>query len=333
VIRVSFKEAKKELNRVLLNLGASTEKAEIVSRIYAESSLKGIYSHGIPNIMHWTSLMKTGLIDVNAEPEKIGEFGGFERWDGHNGLGAYNALHCSNRAIELAKVHGIGCAALRNNSHWGRAGTYSGNIADAGMIGFCGTNTRAVLATWGGMTPKIGSNPISLAVPGKGKKIAVDMALTQFSMGQLFKHRSAGMPLPVDGGYDKDGNITRDPVEILESRHHIPVGFWKGSAFSMLIDLMVSTASSGNSTKDIMEKDQEVEVSQIFMAINFAAIGGKEHAEKVSEDAIKYVTDTELAEGFESVRFPGQSQIDTEAINLVEGIPLEQEIWDKLKSM
>ena len=43
------------------------------------------------------------------------------------------------RAVELAKVHGIGLVALRNTNHWQRGGAYGLQAADAGCIGVCWT--------------------------------------------------------------------------------------------------------------------------------------------------------------------------------------------------
>ncbi len=37
--------------------------------------------------------------------------------------------------------------------------------------------------------------------------------------------------LPFDGGFDGDGNLTRDPKAILKKQQSLPIGFWKARDF------------------------------------------------------------------------------------------------------
>jgi len=330
---VTLEQLQNEIARVLLKYGVREDKARLVSAIYAENSLVGVYSHGANIFVNTCKRMTEGTIDVNAEPEKAGGLGGFERWDGNKGIGPYNAYLCAARAVELAREHGIGCVSLRNTNHWGRAGKYTSLIADNGMIGMCATNGTSCMATWGGTTSRIGNNPMSIAVPREGGNVAVDMAFSQFSFGQLNNHKAAGKLLPVLGGYDADGTMTNDPNPVIETRKLLPVGYWKGAAFATLIDLVVASAAVGNTTKQLDEIGTDMYMSQIFIAIHFSAIGGSEEARQIVEDTLAYVKDTELAPGFESVRFPGQSLIDTRKKNLRDGIPLSDAVWEKLLAL
>ena len=81
------------------------------------------------------------------------------------------------------------------------------------------------MPAYGGKDLRIGNNPFIMAVPGKdGAHIVVDMALSQFSYGKMETLKLAGKELPVPGGYDKDGNLTKDPGKILESSQVLPSG-------------------------------------------------------------------------------------------------------------
>ena len=76
--------------------------------------------------------MESGLCDPKVtKAEKVGGFGALEVYDAHFGVGPLIAEQMTARAIELAKAHGIACVALRNNSHWLRAGRYGLTMADA----------------------------------------------------------------------------------------------------------------------------------------------------------------------------------------------------------
>src|SRR6185312_8910096 len=133
------------------------------------------------------------------------------------------------RAIDLSREHGIGCVALRNTTHWMRGGTYGWQAADAGMIGICWTNTMPNLPPWGDTVPRLGNNPLIVAVPRAGGHVVLDMAMSQFSYGALAAYRKRGELLPVDGGFDTAGNLTRDPGAIDRAQPPLPIGYWKGS--------------------------------------------------------------------------------------------------------
>lgn len=332
-MQVTFEELKSEIRRVLLKFGVNEGKADILSSIYAENSLVGVYSHGLNIFVNTCERIRKDIVHAKAEPEKVGGLGGFERWDGKMGLGPYNAYCCATRAVELANTHGIGCVSIRNTNHWGRAGKYSGLMAQAGMIGICMTNGTSCMATWGGTTSRIGNNPVTMAVPTNEGIVAVDMAFSQFSNGQLNNYKAANKMLPVMGGYDENGDLTNDPSAILQTKKMVPVGFWKGAAFATLTDLIVSCASLGNNTKKLDDIGADMSISQMYIAINFAALGDEDVARAICSETLAYIKDTELAPDVESVRFPGQSLIDTKQKNLLNGIPVRDDMWEKLKAM
>ena len=58
--------------------------------------------------------------------------------------------------------------------------------------------------------PGVGNNPFCIAIPRKSGPIVLDMAMSQYAYGKLGVYRLAGKQLPFPGGFDKDGNLTRD---------------------------------------------------------------------------------------------------------------------------
>ena len=88
------------------------------------------------------------------------------------------------RAIALGREHGMGCVALANTNHWMRGGTYGWQAVDAGAIGICWTNTMANLPAWGAAEPRVGNNPLVIAVPHARGPVVLDMAMSQFSSGR-----------------------------------------------------------------------------------------------------------------------------------------------------
>ncbi len=185
------------------------------------------------------------------KPEATARFGALERWDGRRGPGNLNALAAMDRAIALGREHGIGCVALGNTNHWMRGGTYGWQAAEAGLIGICWTNTMPNLPPWGGAERAIGNNPLVIAVPRAAGPVVLDMAMSQFSYGTLESYRKRGELLPVDGGFDAEGNLTRDPAAIEKSWRPLPIGYWKGSGLAVVLDMIAAMMSLGQATHQI----------------------------------------------------------------------------------
>ena len=333
--RVSFDKMKEEITRVLLKKGFSLERAEECSQLYAEASLDGVYSHGLNRVPRFIDYIEKGYVNIDAIPTKIDGIGLMERYDGNLGPGNLNAKFCMNRAIEIARENGMGIVTINNNHHWIRGGSYGWQAVRAGCIGICWTNTESCMPPWGAKEMKIGNNPLVLAVPREAGHVVLDMAMSQFSYGKLEVTRLKNELLPIDGGFDSEGNLTRDPAAIEKSMRILPTGYWKGSGLSMLLDLITAMLSGGLSTCKIDEVKPAPGVScykasQVFMAFDPKKISGQAFIEKTANEAIDYLHQAEPAEENGRVTFPGERTAETRKENMEKGIPVNDAIWQKL---
>jgi 3-dehydro-L-gulonate 2-dehydrogenase len=273
-------------------------------------------------------------VDVKAEAKRVSGHGALERWDGRGGVGNLNALGAMERAITLGREHGIGCVALGNTNHWMRAGTYGWQAAGAGVIGICWTNTMPNLPPWGGVDPIIGNNPLVIAVPRAGGAVVLDMAMSQYSYGTLDAYNDRGEKLPVDGGFDKDGNLTKDPAAILKSWRALPVGYWKGSGLSIVLDMMAAMMTVGNATHQLAADPLlETGVSQMFLTMNPAALGSAKVVDKIADEIVASVQNSKPATAGKPVRYPGEQTLKVRAENTELGLPVEPATWEKILAM
>ena len=316
--RVSFDELRDAIRRGLETTGLHEERARLCARLIAESSCDGVPSHGLNLFPRLITMIRAGVVDVHARAERVSAHGAIARWDGRRGVGALNAHEAMDAAIALSRSHGIGCVALANTNHWMRGGTYGWQAADAGCVGLCWTNTLPNLPPWGAEAPRIGNNPLVIAVPRASGHIVLDMALSQFSYGALASYRKRGERLPVDGGFDAAGHLTRDPAAIEASKRPLPIGSWKGSGLSMLLDMMAALLAGGRATHEIpADPERETGLSQVFIAVDAASLATRDEASRMI-DAIVAST---------GVRYPGQRSAETRRVNLSEGIPVDGDAW------
>src|SRR5262249_2462168 len=282
----------------------------------------------------FVAMIHNGCIDVNAAPAKLSQVGGLERWDGKRGAGNLNAQTCMARAMTLAHEHGIACVSLRNTNHWMRGGTYGWQAAERGFIAICWTNTLPNLPPWGGSEPCLGNNPLVLAVPRPKGHVVLDMAMSQFSYGALAGFRSRGELLPVEGGFDAQGNLTRAPAAIEQSQRLLPIGYWKGSGLAMLLDLTAAMLSNGTATHQLSTDPLlETGLSQVFVSIHPAAFGSEEALSQIADDVVESLRHCKPVSSAQPVRFPGEQTLRTRAENLRLGVPLDEAVWSEILAM
>jgi 3-dehydro-L-gulonate 2-dehydrogenase len=324
---VPFNQLKSEFKRVLLSLNFTEEKAEVCATIFAENSRDGVYTHGLNRFPTFVEYVKKGLVKPDAEATKENTFGSLEQWNGNLGAGILNARFCMGRAIELATENGISCVAIRNTNHWMRAGAYGWQAAEAGFIGICFTNTIANLPPWGGIDPRLGNNPLVIAIPRKSGHVVLDMAISQYSVGKLNQYKSNNLELPLPGGYDAEGNLSTSAAEILESQRLLPIGFWKGSGLSLVLDLLATVLSQGNSTAKVTKSENESGVSQVFICIE---PGNSEHTAHLIEEIIDYTKTSRPEHEGGSIFYPGENTLRTREKSLKDGVLVDDGIWEKV---
>ena len=120
------------------------------------------------------------------------------------------------------------------------------------------------------------------------------MAMSQFSFGKIHEYQLKGEKLPYLGGWDDNDQLTNDPDKILNTERGLPVGYWKGSALSMILDMLATLLSAGNSTARISNQQIETGVSQVFICIDPSKFGDSELQENLDAFLRNHTNSSEL---------------------------------------
>ncbi len=330
---IQFNELQKLLSSILIKNGFDEENAELLSTILSENTLVGVASHGVNRFPALIKLVEMGHIQPNAKPTSVNSFGGWEQWDANLGPGPLNAWRATDRAVELSKEHGVACVTLKNSNHWMRPGAYGWKAAEAGHILICWTNAIPMMIPWEAREPKVGNNPITLAVPRSKGHIVLDMALSQYSYGKLSTMRREGRELPYPGGYDNEGNLTTDPAAIYDSNLALPIGYWKGAGMAILFDLIATILSGGKSTNDLSETMMDTGMSQIFISFDPFKAYSAHAINEIADDIVQSVLSAKPLNEDTIVSYPGERIIKTREENLKNGITIDDVIWKKIKTL
>ncbi|MEO6549052.1 MAG: 3-dehydro-L-gulonate 2-dehydrogenase [Ferruginibacter sp.] len=333
--RVMFDEMKATIQQAFTIAGMPKEKAAICARVHSESSRDGVYSHGLNRVERFVEYIGKGWVEVDAEPSLALNLGAMEVYNGNMGPGILNAMFSMNRATEIAEKNGLGLVSLNNTTHWMRGGAYGWLAAEKGNIGICWTNTESCMPAWGAKTAGIGNNPFIMAVPRQGGHIVLDMAMSQYSYGKLQVTRLKDKKLPYPGGFDQQGNLTDDPGAIEETMRILPMGYWKGSGFAVLLDVLSALLSGGLTTAGIDQtgKGSCGNCSQVFIAINPLKINTQEFIDKALEATIDQIKSSAPTEENNEIFYPGEQSLKTRIENTELGIPVDDGIWARVKEL
>jgi len=102
------------------------------------------------------------VVDGGQDPTGSGGKGGF---------GQVIAREATLAAIEKARAHGLCLMGMRNANHIGRVGTYAEMCSDAGFVCIQFSNATGhapLVAAYGGVEARMGTNPLTISVPMPG---------------------------------------------------------------------------------------------------------------------------------------------------------------------
>ncbi len=214
-----------------------------------------------------------------------------------------------------------------------RGGSYGWQAANRGFIGICWSNTMPNMPAWGGKDRKIGNNPIIFAVPrSNGEHVVVDCAVSQFSYGKIEESRLAGKQLSVPGGYDEEGNLTTDPAAIEKTWRVLPMGYWKGSGLSILLDLIATVLTDANAVHKIGTFGDEVGLSQILIAIDPGRFNDQETTDRIVDEIISDIRSSIPVTEGGKIFYPGEREMNNRRDNMKNGIPVNDEVWEIIRN-
>lgn len=119
--------------------------------------------------------------------------------------------------IEKAHKYGMGMVAVRNSSHYGIAGYWTGLAAKENMIGISGTNARPSVAPTFGVENMLGTNPLTFSMPtDEPFPFTLDCATSVIQNGKIEYYARINHDTPKGLVISREGEELTDSAEILK---------------------------------------------------------------------------------------------------------------------
>jgi LDH2 family malate/lactate/ureidoglycolate dehydrogenase len=318
--------------RTLEAVGSPSDAAAVVGDSLVAANLAGHDSHGVLRLPQYVGFCRDGRVDPARRPAVIRTEAATATIDAAGGWGQPAMWLATETALELASRFGLGAAVVNHCAHIGRVAPYVEAIARAGMIGLALANAGPAVASYGGRSRVMGTNPIAWAVPrGDGKEpVCLDVATAAVAEGKLRVARGKGEPVPPDCVVTVDGHPTRDPQEFYAGGALLPFGGHKGSGFSLLAQFVGRGLAELDPTPLGGPRGMN---GPFVLAINVAPFVPLAAFLEQTEAQCAAVTGSAPAEGFAEVLLPGEPELRARERRLAEGVPIPTAVWDDLGTM
>ncbi|PSK85784.1 LDH2 family malate/lactate/ureidoglycolate dehydrogenase [Limimaricola soesokkakensis] len=310
-VRVALEEMERFSRAALAAVGADDPTIEAVTKALLHASALGVDTHGFRLLPHYLQGLSEGRLNRAPKLEIVHETGGACVLEADNAHGARAGYAAVERALELARTHGLAAVAIRGSSHFGAAGAYALEIARHGMMGLAFCNSDSFVRLHGGAVRFHGTNPIAAAAPaGEGEPWLLDMATSAIPFNRVQLNRSLGTALPEDVASDARGANVTDPaiVEMLAPLGGALFGY-KGAGLAGLAEIFSTAFSDAPLSFELppMISDDMAtprRLGAFVMALDPEAFGGRAVFEAVIRRYLAAIAASPAAPG-ETVMAPG----------------------------
>lgn len=325
------------LHHIYTGVGVPAHEAEVVVRNQVDANLCGHDSHGALRTPIYVKLIREGRVRPGAQLEIVEEHGASLVVDGHRGLGFVITEQAQDLAMAKARQVGVTALSIREQSHVGRLGAYTERAAAHGfaavMMADSGRGPKSV-APFGGSDRRLGTNPISFAIPADlDGPIMLDMATSAVAGGKIKVARSKGEPMGHGWAIDAHGNLTTDPEDFYAGGALLPLGgdqAHKGYGLSFVVESLAAVLSGIGYGADA-EGFPNDGILMILLNIEMFRPLAAFRAEMA--EFARYVKASPAAPGVSEVLYPGEIEVRTRLRRRAEGIELPPKVWDELQEL
>jgi len=331
VVRVPFNELRALLQSIFQRYGCSAAVAAVLAHNCASAQRDGAHSHGVFRIPGYVSTLASGWVDGRAEPQVSDLAPAYVRVDAKGGFAQPALAAARPLLVEKARTAGIAVLAIHNSHHFAALWPDVEPFADEGLVALSVVNSMTCVVPHGARKPLFGTNPIAFAAPCAGHDpIVFDMATSAMAHGDVQIAARAGEQLPPGMGVDADGQPTTDPKAILEGGALLPFGGHKGSALSMMVELLAAALTGGNFSWEFDWSGNPGAktpwTGQMIIVIDPSKAEGERFA----------LRSCELVEQMQAVgltRMPGERRYREREVAGREGVALSEREWGELRGL
>jgi uncharacterized oxidoreductase len=316
--------------------GSTPREAALVADHLVAANLTGHDSHGVGMTPRYVASLADGELKLNLHAEVVKDAGAVLTVEGGKGFGQVVAFEAMEHGIERAKRLGICAVGLRGAHHIGRIGHWAEQCARAGLVSFHFVNVAGdpLVAPFGGVDRRIGTNPFCAAYPRPGKPpLVLDFATSTVAYGKTRVAYNQHKEVPAGALIDHEGVPTRDPKVMHEAPFGslTPFGGHKGFGLAAMCEIFAGALSGGFTTHAATLGTTNAIINCMLSVIVDPAAFDAADAQAEADAFIDWVKASPLAAGVSQICEPGEPERLTRAQREAEGVPVDPATWAQIR--
>jgi uncharacterized oxidoreductase len=320
------------VSAIFEKLGAPRDRAEIMARHMVGANLAGHDSHGVILIPTYVDRIRRGDVVPDAPFEVLDDTSTTARIDGHWGFGQVVSERAMELAIGKARTSNVAAVTVIQQAHVGRVADYPLMAARAGMIAwmYCDSGrTAKQVAPFGGREARLGTNPLSIAIPSDLEApVFLDMATSGVAGGKVAVAQSRGQKLPEGLLVDRDGNPSTNPADLALGGALLPLGGsqgHKGFGLGFMVEIFAGLVTGLGFGVNPSGRHND---GSLMIVLNVGAFRPLADFKREVAEFARYIKATPTAAGVKEIYYPGELEWHTEQRRHREGIPIEDGTWN-----
>lgn len=316
--------------------GTSAPDASLAADALVCADVRGVRTHGVGNLApRYLEWLGNGLINPKPQWRITRGSASLINVDGDGGLGVVVAAQVMDAVIERAKQTGLCMATVHNSRHLGMAAFHAMRALPHEMIGVCTTAVRARMVPTFGREPRLGTNPIAVAVPtGEMPAFVFDAAMTTVASNVLrmamVRNQTVapGLVVGEDGGPVREPHVPQEPFRLTPLGGTPEGSSHKGYGLAAVVDILSSILSQARSSGTFSAG----EGAHCLVAIDIDAVLPVSDFRQAMDEFLQGLGDTPCAPGYDEVLFAGEREHRAAQRNLRDGVLLDPQTLDWLES-
>ena len=208
-VRVRHEDLRTTTSSIFEKMGVPSADAAVAADVLVLADLRGVDSHGVSNMLRsYVTGYTNGTINPTPDWKILRERPSTANIDSDLSLGIIMAPKAMDIAIAKAKQTGVGIVTMGRAGHVGMAAYHAMLALPHDMIGICLSGTPPQVLPTFGAEPRLGTNPIAVAVPtNEESPFVLDIATSVVAINKFRIAKRLGATIP--GGMLAD----MDPVD------------------------------------------------------------------------------------------------------------------------
>jgi len=335
-MRIEPKRLREISIEILNGLNVPGEEAGLVVDCLVRAEMRGIDTHGVHFLKLLSDRIDARMIQIPTLLKVIREDRSTAVLDGGNGLGQVAAHRAMQINIQKARDVGTGITLIRNTNHIGILAFYALMAAEEGMVGVVMSNSAPSMSPWGGTEPFLGTNPISIAVPGGNEgPVVLDMSSSVVARGKIRLAQRKREPIPLGWALDEKGAPTTDPDAAMKGTL-LPIGGPKGYGLALMIDVLsglLSGSEYGPRIKTFHQPLGPTGIGVFSMAIDIERFMPLHQFRDLMTSYVALIKQSKRAKGVSQIYLPGEIEFEKERKSMAEGIQLNDSVVSDLNRL